>query len=168
MKQRMHSALLVGLVTFTLASLGHLVSSQLLWGGFGGLYRMYMYHEQYPYGYIAIVSVVFAITSQFWLRHCHRYQGGMRWLSMLAVMLLTVILSSIPGGVLWTLHDMRAGFYTEGARFWNDLRGGAGTGLVIGWLVIAISIPYNIVGCLLGGFLLHRLGLREQSSESEE
>lgn len=52
---------------------------------------------------------------------------------------------------------MQAGYFTEGARFWRDLWWGAKGGLLFGWFVILISIPYNLIGLLIGGLLLHKI-----------
>ncbi len=64
-----------------------------------------------------------------------------------------------PGGVLWEFHDMQAGYFLTGSRLWNKLAGGAWTGLQIGWLVMAFSIPYNILG-LVAGFWITKVAFR--------
>lgn len=65
-------------------------------------------------------------------------------------MLLTILLSSAPGGVLWKVHDMYAGYFPADARLWIDLLWGAKKGLSEGWVIILISVPYNVIGVLLG------------------
>ena len=71
-------------------------------------------------------------------------------LLILSVITSTIFVASIPGGILWKIHDMQAGFSTTGSRFWSDLLWGAATGLQTGWLVIALSLPYNVFGVIIG------------------
>ena len=144
-------------IGFLLGSLGYLVISSLLGAAFGGLFRMFMYHEAHPFQYIGIVAIVFGIVGSGWVRYFGATEGLKRWLSILLCILLTIFVSSVPGGILWKIHDMQAGYFTEGARFWGDLWWGAKEGLLVGWLVMLISIPYNFIGILIGGLLLHKL-----------
>ena len=65
-------------------------------------------------------------------------------------MVTTIFAASIPGGVLWKIHDMQAGFFTKGARFWDDLLWGASAGLQVGWLIVLLSLPYNVIGLVVG------------------
>ena len=118
---------------------------------------MFMYHEQHPYQYIGIVAIVFGLLGMMWFHYCGHSVGRRRWITILITIILVVLLSSIPGGILWKIHDMQAGYFTEGSIFWNDLCWGAVTGLSVGWLVILTSIPYNLIGLIIGGLLLDRL-----------
>ena len=142
---------------FLLGSLGYVVISSLLGAAFGGLFRMFMYHEAHPFQYIGIVAIVFGIIGAGWVRFFGGTEGWKRWTSILLCMVLTIIAASVPGGILWKIHDMQAGYFTEGARFWRDLWWGAKEGLLVGWFVILISIPYNLIGLLIGGLLLHKI-----------
>jgi hypothetical protein len=71
---------------------------------FGMLYRMFLYHYQHPYQYIAIVSLVYGVVATLWALCC-----------------------------------------------------GTQTGWKLRWEVIALSVPYNIIGIVVGywaaGFL---------------
>lgn len=121
---------------------------------FGFLYRMFLYHWEYPYQYIALITFVYSAIASTWSAFCSwPIAGKRRVFSWLIIASITVIAASIPGGILWTLHDMQAGFFTRGARFWKDLQNGALTGLQVGWLVVALSVPYNIIGLILGYFI---------------
>ena len=118
---------------------------------------MFMYHDEHPLQYIAVVSIVFGVIGTFWLRvfgHSIRWK---RWISIIAAIVLTVVIASVPGGILWKIHDMQAGYFPPGVRFWDDLLWGAKEGLLIGWLVIVASIPYNLLGLGIGVLVLHRL-----------
>lgn len=114
---------------------------------------MFLYHWQHPFQYIALVSIIYGFVASIWsvtLGHLVKWK---RVLSILGVMLTSIILSFIPGGMLWKIHDMQAGFFPEGDAFCGDLLWGAITGLEIGWFIILISIPYNILG-VIGGYVV--------------
>jgi len=118
---------------------------------------MFMYHEEHPLQYIAVVSVVYGIVGAIWLRIFGETAGWRRWISIFAAIALTIIIASVPGGIVWKIHDMQAGYFPQGARFWKDLLWGAKEGLLVGWPVIAASTPYNVVGFGVGALVLHRL-----------
>ena len=137
---------------FALGSVGYLALHMVLPQGyvFGGRYRMFLYHETHPLQYIAVVAVTYgSIATACVLRWSH-LEGWHRFSAIVGIMIATVFVASAPGGVLWKIHDMQAGFFTMGARFWSDLLWGALTGLEVGWLVIALSFPYNIIGLIVG------------------
>jgi hypothetical protein len=50
---------------------------------------------------------------------------------------------------------MQAGYFPEFPRLLRDLWWGAAEGLRLGWLIIALSFPYNMVGAFIGGIVLH-------------
>lgn len=147
----------IAAVTFLFASLGFLTITSLFDHTFGGLYRMYMYHEQHPFQYIAVVSITFGVFSIAWLQVCRHMTGWGRWISILVTILLTILVASVPGGILWKIHDMQAGWFPEGEKFWKDILWGAKEGLRFGWLIVLMSTPYNILGLVTGMFFLHRL-----------
>lgn len=142
---------------FLLSGVGFVMAAAVLEMPFGGLFRMFMYHEKHAFQYIGLVAVVFGAVGTVWHEWLGSCTGWRRWLSILAVMVVTILLASAPGGVLYAIHDMQAGYFPEGQRFWNALWWGAGQGLVLGWLVILASIPYNLLGVIIGALVLHRL-----------
>ena len=117
---------------------------------FGALYRMFLYHRAFPYAYIAVVAVTWGVVFALGAPFVARLEGWRRRAAILAGMLGTVVLASIPGGILWVVHDMQAGWFPEGGVLWSRLTWGATTGLVTGWLVVALSVPYNILGLGIG------------------
>ena len=151
---------------FVLGSLGYKIVQSLTPNDhvFGVLYRMFLYHESHPFQYIAVVAFTYAFIATgcalLWPRLFGWRQGS-------AIILLTVLVASVPGGILWKIHDMQAGFFTKGSRFWRDLLWGASAGLQVGWLVIALSVPYNIIG-LIAGYGITRLGLRIAGTGAEQ
>jgi hypothetical protein len=124
---------------------------------FGGLFRMFMYHDEHPLQYIAVASFVFGFVGTFWLRIFGHTIGWKRWVSIVGAIVLTIVVASVPGGILWKIHDMQAGYFPQGTRFWEDLIWGAKEGLMVGWLVIVVSMPYNLLGLGIGVLVLHRL-----------
>lgn len=147
----------LGLFAFTLGSLGYVAMSALGGRAFGSLFRMFLYHEAHPFQYIAVVSIAFGVLGAFWFAVFGGTTGWRRWLSIFATIILTILAASVPGGVLWKIHDMQAGYFPEGSRFWDDLLWGAQAGLETGWLVILFSLPYNLIGFGIAAALLHRL-----------
>ncbi|MGC1216681.1 MAG: hypothetical protein WA883_04360 [Phormidesmis sp.] len=143
---------------FSIASLIYAVLKATLYGEqgrvFAALYLMYEYHNQYPYQYILVIAVVYGIIATLWAHFLGRTQTGRtRGLYILGVLALTILCSSILGGMLWSLHDMQAGYFPEGSLFWNALSWGASNGLGIGWFIFILSFPYNIL-CALAGYWL--------------
>ncbi|PSB55665.1 hypothetical protein [Chamaesiphon polymorphus] len=119
------------------------------------LYRMFAYHNQYPFQYIAIVSVVFGIVGSHWVDRYDRTKGILRWQEIAIVMLLTIVISSPFGGMLWQIHDMQHGFMPQ--NYLGKIFQGISWGLAYGWLIALLSIPMNLVGLTVGYFSLDRL-----------
>ena len=137
---------------FVLSSVMYLVLHYLLgirWV-FGVRMRMFLYHFQHPFQYIALFCACYTLLVAPVISRWPRLEGWARWAAMLGVLLLCLPLASVAGGVLWKIHDMQAGYFPEGARFWTDLQWGAFTGLQLGWWVLAMSVPFN--GLCLAGF----------------
>lgn len=88
-----------------------------------------------------------------------RLTGPKRWVAIVTMMLVTVILAAIPGGLLWAIHDMQAGYFPPADRLQSALIRGAADRLAVGWIVIALSIRNNIV-MLLRGYRVTETGLR--------
>jgi len=130
---------------------------------FGGLYRMFLYHESHPFQYIAVVALTYGVIATGCALRLSRLAGWRHSAAIVGIIFATVLVASVPGGVLWKIHDMQAGYFTTGSRFWSDLLWGASTGLQVGWLVIALSLPYNIIGLILGYAVTH-LGFRLSAS----
>jgi hypothetical protein len=114
---------------------------------------MFLYHIQHPYQYITVVAFSYGVIATLWAHSWGTQTGWKRGVCIIGVIGITIIMSSIPGGMLWAFHDMQAGFFPEGQQFWTHLMWGATTGLRLGWLIIAYSIPYNMIGIVLGYWL---------------
>lgn len=151
---------------FILSSIGYLLLHAVLPEGhvFGGLYRMLAYHEAHPFQYIAIVAIAYGLIATlgvtFGLCFIKRY----RTIAIFAIIGLSLIMASIPGGILGTIHDMQAGFFVHGDAFWNAILRGALSGLESGWYVVLLSLPYNIIG-LIVGYIITSYGFKIASAE---
>jgi hypothetical protein len=126
-------------------------------GAFAGLYRMFMYHCEKPGQYIFIVSLFYAVIATPLALRCRARNRKPPGLLILLAMLLPLVPASPIGGMLWVIHDMQAGYFPEGDRFWKALQWGALEGIRSGWLVILGSIPYNLLG-LAAGYFITRFG----------
>ncbi len=126
---------------------------------FGALPRMFLYDEDHPFQYLSVVAITYALIATACVLRWPCLVGWRRTLAIFAIMVATVLVASIPGGILWKIHDMQAGFFTTGARFWSDLFWGASTGLQVGWLVVLLSLPYNIIG-LVAGYAVTSFGFK--------
>lgn len=120
---------------------------------FAAPYRMFLYHWEHPFQYITLVALTYASLATPCALQWSGVNGVRRSALILGLMAATILAASVPGGMLWKIHDMQAGFFTAGARFWSDLGEGAMWGLKTGWLIIAWSVPYNIFGVVIGYFV---------------
>jgi len=70
----------------------------------------------------------------------------------IAIIVLTVFASSPFGGMLWHYYDMKAGYFPPN---WVGKMAELGFewGLKTGWLIVGLSIPYNIIGSITCYFL---------------
>lgn len=119
---------------------------------FGVLYRMFLYHTENPISFIAIPCFFYgiiatALSDKFLRQHI----VGQILLTIL-IIVLTIIVSSPFGGMLWHFYDMRAGFFPTN-WFSKLVVGGFKWGLEIGWMIIWLSKPYNIFGSIICYFL---------------
>lgn len=111
---------------------------------FGGLYRMFLYHEQHPVPYLGLVALVYSVLAAAW--GVRTRAVGWRWhLGLLGVLVATLLLSSAAGGMLWTWHDMQAGYVPPWGRSIAALAGGAVNGVLLGWLIVGLSFPFNVL-----------------------
>ena len=141
------------------ASLGYFLLRPLMPEGwvFGALYRMFLYHWEKPCQYIFVVALFYAIIATPLASRCRTRNRKPSNMLILLAMIAPVALASPFGGVLWVIHDMQAGYFTEGSRFREDLQWGALEGIRNGWLVIVTSVPYNLLG-LVAGYFITRFG----------
>ncbi len=119
-------------------------------GVFGALFRMFLYHWAHPLQYIALMSLCYTLVACLVILSPNNPVGRRPRLVIPFIMAASIIVASPAGGVLWVFHDMQAGYFPEGRRFWEAIRWGAVEGIRSGWLIILSSIPYNILGVVAG------------------
>jgi hypothetical protein len=161
MKKHTVNFLFYTMTSWMLASLAYMLLVRIMPDGavFGSWYRMHLYHYSYPFQYILVVAVAYGLVTTIWARFLGHLTGWKRALSIIAVMLLSLIVASVPGGILWAIHDIQAGFVPQPSILRENLIWAGTTGLVLGWLIVLLSIPYNII-CGLFAFLLTHFGQR--------
>ncbi len=144
-------------VSWFLASSVYLLLAQIMPSGvvFGSWFRMPAYHWQHPYQYILVVAVAYGLTATIWGRFLGHLRGWKRAVSIGLVMVISLLVASIPGGILWGIHDIQAGFVPQYPVMLRNLMWAGTAGLTAGWLIIGLSIPYNILCCIGGYFLTH-------------
>lgn len=147
-------------VGFIIASLGYMLLKNFFQKHvFASLFRMFYYHEQHAYQYILLVCIVYTVLMAGFFSVINTQKRWLRSIKIIAVMFLTILISSPLGGVLWHIHDMQAGYFVYGAHLRDKLWMGFTWGLQLGWLIIFYSFPYNILG-LIAGYFITELGLR--------
>ncbi|WP_430409020.1 hypothetical protein [Kordia sp.] len=124
---------------------------------FGALYRMFLYHHAFPLQYIMIPCFFYGILATL-LTNSFRNKNTIRRIFLtIIICVLTTLLSSPFGGMLWHFHDMQAGYFPEN---WMSIliEKGFLWGIEIGWFIILLSIPYNII-CAVGCYFLTKKGV---------
>ncbi|MBC8408700.1 MAG: hypothetical protein H8E12_08285 [Rhodobacteraceae bacterium] len=119
---------------------------------FGAAYRMSLYHLEFPLQYIAIPCFFYGIIATFFSNKFRNSKIKKQVVLTLLIIVLTILLSSPYGGMLWHFHDMQAGYFPTN---WLEVLvvDGISWGLSIGWFIILTSIPYNIFGSIICFFL---------------
>ena len=119
---------------------------------FGVWYRMFLYHHENPIQYIMIPCFIYGIIASVFSEKFYKKELKEQIFSSLIIIILTILLSSILGGMLWNFHDMKAGYFPENWVL-KLLTSGTSMGISTGWLIILLSVPYNILGIIVSFFL---------------
>ncbi len=122
---------------------------------FGTFFRMRPYHGKYPLAFIAIPCFFYGIIANMLADLFLRVSLRKQILLTLFIVILTVLVSSPYGGMLWHYYDMKAGFFPQN-WFAKLLKEGIRDGLLWGWLVVGLSVPYNIIGAVVCFFLTQK------------
>ncbi len=119
---------------------------------FGALDRMFQYHREHPLAFIAIPCLFYGIIATGLAESFSRRKVLGQVLLTIVIIALTVLVSSPFGGMLWHYYDMKAGFFPVK---WVStmIEDGFELGLDAGWLIVGLSIPYNIIGSVICFFL---------------
>ncbi len=119
---------------------------------FSGLFRMYAYHMQHPLQYILIPCFFYGIIATIVADSFIKKKTAGRLLLTFQIILITLLISSPFGGMLYFYHDMQAGYFPEHWISRMAMQGGM-MGFQMGWLIVGLSIPYNILGAVVCYFL---------------
>jgi len=119
---------------------------------FGAWYRMFVYHWEHPIAFITIPCFFYGIIATLFADKFSKQNLIRQILLTIAIIILTIVISSPFGGMLWHYYDMKAGYFPPN---WigKIINLGFEWGLELGWLVIGLSIPYNIIGSITCFFL---------------
>ena len=111
---------------------------------FWALYRMPAYHLEYPMLYAMIPCFFFGVIASLFHATFQRVSIWRQLGIFLGIMCLVLVLSSPFGGMLWYYHDMQAGYFPE---HWISkmVLDGARQGLLFWWLIVGLSIPFNLL-----------------------
>ena len=121
---------------------------------YGTWYRMFNYHYDYPEQYMLIPCFFFGIIGSAFLRRFALKRTTLGRLGItFIVIVLTVLVSSPFGGMLWVFHHMAAGRFPPDA-FEKIIVEGSVLGLELCWLIVLLSAPYNLIGSVVCYFLL--------------
>lgn len=120
---------------------------------FGVFYRMFLYHYEYPIAYIAIPCFWYAVLASVFSNRFKKSTPNRQLLFTLIIVGLTILLSSPLGGMLWHYHDMSAGYFPEN---WiaKMISKGSLMGLEFGFIIVALSAPYNLFGLVISYYLM--------------
>lgn len=116
---------------------------------FGALYRMFLYHYEHPLPFISIPCFFYGIIAALFADKFLKQGTLGRILITIAIVVLTLLISSPFGGMLWHYYDMKAGYF-PGNWMAVMVKEGVDWGFKFGWIVIGLSIPFNIlaaIGC---------------------
>lgn len=106
------------------------------------------YPHTYPISYITIPCFFYSVLAA--LFHKFSVQSVKKaTFSYITIVIITTVLSSMVGGILWHLHDMMAGYFP---RDWLNvlLTTAISRGLRFGWGMLFLSIiPYNLIGIII-------------------
>ena len=126
--------------------------SYLLWGRvvvFGAAPRMFLYHWDHPAQYIALVAFFYALVATLWsVFRCRTISPLRRSVEIWIVMIGSLAVASPFGGILYSCHDMAAGFVPY---FWErKLMRDIIFGLSCWPLIMALSFPFSYLGVWVG------------------
>ncbi len=119
---------------------------------FGSVFRMLPYHYQFPLQYIVIPCFFYGVLANLFANNFKKSKITKQMFLTLLIIVLTIFISLPFGGILWHFHDMKAGFFPEKWMF-KLVNKGVASGFGIGWYIILLSIPYNILGAIVCFFL---------------
>ena len=120
---------------------------------FGGtIFKSIFYYRQFPLEYILIPCFFYGIIASLFSNKFKRQGLKNRILIIILILVLTIFISSPFGGMLWFYHDMKAGYFPANWVY-KIINRGTSLGIELGWMVILMSVPYNLLGSIVCYFL---------------
>lgn len=140
--------------SFVIAILGFILLSFIMPRGnvFSAWFRMQDYHNQSPALYVMICCFFYGILASIFTNRFYRAEVAGRMLIIFLIVLGVIGLSCAPGGMIWILHDMQAGYFPDNWKY-LVLKHGTTMGFNLGWIIIILSFPYNVFGIFVSYFL---------------
>lgn len=119
---------------------------------FGTWYKMINYHYEHPLAFIAIPCFFYGIIATTIRNGCLTPPLKRQIAVTISMLIVVMFFSSIFGGMLWHYYDMKVGYFPVN---WLQkiLIQGALNGLKMGWLIILLSFPYNLLSAVTLFFL---------------
>lgn len=124
-----------------------LMKNKCIFGTFEGSSN---YHCLFPYQYIVIASISYAIIISIWTFYFYEADRKQKHLSLLIAFGIIIFLSSILGGVLWAVHEMLEEPLLRGMGTFQFFIFQIKRSIIYGWLAIAKSFPFNLVMLVIG------------------
>ena len=143
---------------FAAASAGYgifAVLSYMLFGRvvvFGAAPRMFLYHWEHPFQYIAVAAASYAVVGTCWsVFRDGTVVGWRRCVQIWLVIFASLALATPFGSALYSYHDMLAGFipYNWRAKLAKDIM----LGLANTPLIMLLSAPYSVLGLVAGYYI---------------
>lgn len=118
-------------------------------GAFASAFGMPPYHLDYPFQYIAVVAFTYAVVATVWtLCRWKPSHGCLRVLEIVAVMIAALALAMPLGGLLFSWHDMQAGFIPT---FWQKkLQHDVDRCFFFAPRILILSFPLTFPGLVVG------------------
>lgn len=123
---------------------------------FGMPYRMFLYHLCFPLSYIFIPCFFYALIATYLSSYFSKVSISYKITLTIIICILVTLISSPFGGMLWHYHDMQAGYFPDNWLY-KMVSLGFSWGLRDGWIIVLMSVPYNIIGTVICFFLTNYL-----------
>lgn len=133
--------------TFAASSLCYLL---LCW--FDAIGRVFIFFTaKHPFQYLVLESLLYSLAATAVTPVLARLSPGKRAPCILLLMIASVLLSAVPGGMLWSIHDMQAsGHFPPAEYLWSELYRGAMMGAHLSVFVALGLFPLNAIGLVVG------------------
>jgi hypothetical protein len=120
------------------------------------------YLDEHPIPYLLTIAFIFAVVGALWLMFIMPRFTRFRFLQIMLLPWITLLVAGPVWGMLWTFHDMQAGFFPSFPQMINYLFFGAQQGLLWVLIIALYSLPFSILAyaaaCLMLIMFVKRFG----------